>query len=151
MSIQGVAPRFGALSTSATRGFLRAFRPARWTARILASTPLGGGGYTVQKAVQRGVTASTALMGRCVTTSTILMGSLHRGCIPSSRSAELCKPRLVTALSRPERGPEGGNCTERYARGGRRSPCANAASPLLLITLDILPSTFSVIKEFPCE
>ena len=55
-------------------------------------------------------------------------------CIPSPRSAELCEPRLVTALSRPERGPEGGNCTGRYARGGRRSSCRIAGLALLLTT-----------------
>ena len=55
-------------------------------------------------------------------------------CIPPPRSAELCEPRLVTALSRPERGPEGGNCTGRYARGGRRSSRRNAGLALLVTT-----------------
>ena len=55
-------------------------------------------------------------------------------CIPSPRSVELCEPRLVTALSRPECGPEGGNCTGRYARGGRRSSCRIAGLALLLTT-----------------
>ena len=37
--------------------------------------------------------------------------SSYRTSTPPPRSVVMFKPRLVTALSRPARGPEGGNCT----------------------------------------
>ena len=63
-------------------------------------------------------------------------------CIPSPRSAELCEPRFATALSRPELGPEGGNCTGRYARGGRRS---SSLQPNIYTF-----TTLNIDKDFLC-
>ena len=64
-------------------------------------------------------------------------------CIPSPRSADLCEPRLVTALSRSERGPEGV-----IALGVTRAAGAafRVASPALPFSLQPNIYTFTTIN-----
>ena len=67
-------------------------------------------------------------------------------CIPSPRSAELCEPRLVTVLSRPERGPEGS--VTRAAGAALR-----VATPVLPFSLQpniCTFTTFNIDKDFLC-
>ena len=64
-------------------------------------------------------------------------------CIPSPRSADLCEPRLVTVLSRSERGPEGA-----IALGVTRAAGAafHVASPALPFSLQPNIYTFTTLN-----
>ena len=71
-------------------------------------------------------------------------------CVPSPHSADLCEPRLVTALSRSERGPEGVIALGVTRAAGAAFRVASPALPFSLQPNIYTSTAFNIDEDFLC-